>query len=238
MSDHFTEEEKKLMQELTNQYMAEQYGTVVDADGTKALILSDNDPLHCKEMSKSDLLEMLQNNAEFREKYKSGYYSYIRGRVVIKSKVLWSRRYLRYLKVPKKGAVYKMTDDQYKAYQEKLLGYSEHKYFDDFYSAVHYFMKQRNVTQLMISQDMNVSTTYISRIMNKKETLTVNLVVCFCIILKLSPYYSRKLLSLAGFNIEDNKKYSLYRHKNGGIKVNIYRYFFKYLMPNQALKMM
>lgn len=210
MSNHFTEEEKKLMREVTNQCMAEQYGTVVDADGTKALILSDNDPFHCKEMSKQDLLELLHNNVEFREKYKSGYYSYLRGKVVVKSKILWSRRYLRYLKIHKRGAAYKMTDGQYKAFQEKLVDYSEHKYFDDFYSAVNYFMKQRNVTQLMIAQDMNVSTPYISRIMNQKETLTINLVVCFCIVLKLSPYYSRKLLSLAGFNIEDNKKYALY----------------------------
>lgn len=93
MLDNFTEDEKKLMLEVTNHCLAEQYGTVMDAEGNKALIITDSDPMHMKKMSRSDLLEALRNDAEFNQKYKAGYYSYLKGRIVVASKVLWSKTY-------------------------------------------------------------------------------------------------------------------------------------------------
>ena len=171
-----------------------------------------NDPFHNKRMESDVLLAFLKQDERFRTRYRDGFYTYKSGYVQASHpEDRFKKVYLpprRWHSLARKGSRFDSRTVSHM--RTSLSNYSDHKYFLDFYAALAYFMKQKNVTQLMIAQEMNVSTTYISRIINKKETLTVNLVVCFCIILKLSPYYSRRLLSLAGFNIEENRKYSLY----------------------------
>lgn len=202
-------EENEAFIKAVEQLQAKEICTLlVDDDGEKYSISQDKDPYHGKLFDRDQLLELIKNDSDFKGKYLSGYYCYKGDKLFVKNKVrIIEGSFISAGTFPvgptlSAAAIQKLTKD-YKTYHVK-------RSFNDFYEAVDYFMKDRKVTQLMIAQEMNVSAAYISRILNKRETLTVNLVVCFSLILKLSPYYSKKLLSLAGFTIEDNPKYSLY----------------------------
>ena len=205
MNDFISNEE---FLKLVEQTKVKEYTIIMDDEGHRSFVSQDDDPHHGELLDRQQLLELLKNNQDFKGKYKSGYYSYKNGHLYVKNRIHTEGKDLRFLAGMSGHPL--LSAEELKDIKRDLVAYQSKKSFEDFYEAADYFMKDRKVTQLMMAQEMNVSAAYISRILNKKETLTINLIVCFSLILKLSPYYSKKLLSLAGFSIEDNPKYSLY----------------------------
>jgi len=215
MSDFMTEKEKAEMRQLVNELIALEHGVDgKDAEGNaiKVLSIQCDDPYQAKKASRSELIEFMRNDPEFKEKFKNGHYTYSQGRIFVKGKVIHTGPVVRYLreKTNIRFGLKMVNEEKLNEIKRDLANYKERITFNDFYEALDYYMDKRGTTQLMIAQEMNVSAPYINKLVNKKVTLTVNLVVCLCLILKLSPYYSRKLLSLAGFSIEDNPRYTLY----------------------------
>ena len=221
---YLTEKEKKMMEEITERCTKRRFAELqkIKIEPGSLIKVSDN-PLHGTKCSRLEFLDLLSKDPVIKERYKSGHYIYykemicVRGAVILESDLEFDdvSGIYRWKDEPKKKgnlgyAYYKMPEEMIRELNLTKKTYKDHKQFEDFYDAIRYFIKLRNTNQTAIALELNVSPGYISNVMNRREALSVRLIVAMMIILHVSPYYSKKILSLAGFSVEESPKYLVY----------------------------